>query len=28
LVARPDLAETMRRLNRAQEVDLALSVGD
>jgi predicted protein tyrosine phosphatase len=28
LVARPDLAETMRRLNRAREVDLALSVGD
>jgi predicted protein tyrosine phosphatase len=28
LVARPDLAETMRRLNRAREVDLALSAGD
>ncbi len=28
LASRPDLAETMRRLNRAREVDLALSVGD
>src|SRR5580704_3335914 len=28
LATRPDLAETMRRLNRAREVDLALSIGD